>query len=114
MRANAQPWIVRIMKLETLITRFRGRCVYCGVEVTNSPGKPQPTSATCDHFIPRSKGGHDGKSNKVLACYGCNQAKGDMDPRLILFTWLCLNPYGFKKAVERIESFIQQPARPLH
>lgn len=93
-----------LMKIETLIARFRGRCVYCGVEVTNYPGKPQSTSATCDHFIPRSRGGHDGKGNKVLACHQCNQAKGNMDPRLILFVWLWLNPKSFHEAIRRFDS----------
>lgn len=92
------------MKLETLVTRFNGRCVYCGDEVTVAPGRPEPKSATCDHFIPRSKGGHDGKSNKVLACYDCNQAKGDLDPRLILFVWLWLNPQSFREAVRRFDA----------
>lgn len=92
------------MKLETLIARFRGRCVYCGEQVTLSAGKPEPSSATCDHFIPRSRGGKNGKGNQVLACYSCNQAKGDMDPRLILFTWLWLNPDSFHAAVKRFDA----------
>lgn len=90
------------MKLETLVARFHGRCVYCGTHVRIRPGKPQPDAATCDHFIPVSKGGHGGRSNLVLACYACNQAKGDMDPRLVLFTWLWLNPESFHAAIERI------------
>ena len=90
--ARERQWIACIMKLQTLITRFHGRCVYCGAAVTNEPGKPKPSSATCDHFIPLSKGGPNTPRNKVLACFACNQAKGDMDPRLILFVWLRLSP----------------------
>lgn len=101
------------MKLETLFTRFHGRCVYCGAEVTLQPRATAPTSATRDHFIPRSKGGTNADGNQVLACFGCNQSKGDMDPRLILFTWLWLNPDSFRAAIERIGP--HAPANtPLH
>lgn len=101
------------MKLETLFNRFGGRCVYCGVEVTLASGKPEPRSATCDHFIPRARGGHEGRSNKVLACHACNQAKGDMDPRLILFTWLWLNPDSFHRAIQRFDA-INHPRTSIH
>ncbi len=90
------------MKLETLIARFHGRCVYCGEAVTVTAGRPTPSSATCDHFIPRSHGGGSGGSNTVLSCYACNQAKGDLDPRMLLFVWLWLDAQGFHDAVERI------------
>jgi len=102
------------MKLETLIARFHGRCVYCGGPVTLSPGKPEPTSATCDHFIPRSKGGHNGPSNKVLACHDCNQAKGDLDPRMLLFVWLWLDAQGFHNAVLRFERERRPPQTTVH
>lgn len=92
------------MKLETLFARFGGRCVYCGKEVTIASGTPKPHSATCDHFIPRARGGHEGRSNKVLACYACNQAKGNMDPRLVLFVWLWLNPDSFNAAIRKFDS----------
>jgi hypothetical protein len=37
-------------------------------------------TSTIDHLIPRSRGGTDRRTNLVLACYGCNQAKRDMMP----------------------------------
>lgn len=97
------------MKLETLVARFHGRCVYCGVNVHVRPGKPLPDTATQDHFIPRSKGGHGGKGNLVLACNACNQAKGDLDPRMLLFVWLWLDAQSFHDAIVRFEKH-QRPA----
>ncbi len=90
------------MKIETLIARFHGRCVYCGKTVDYGECPPHPDAPSRDHFIPISKGGSRGSKNTVLACYDCNQAKGNSDPRLILFAWLWLNPDGFRAAVERI------------
>lgn len=49
------------------------------------------------------------KGNQVLACYACNQAKGDMDPRLILRVWLRLDAAGFHHALQRIASCLPQP-----
>ena len=57
-----------------------GRCAYCDVGLSRQKtgGK---VKASIDHFIPLSKGGPNGRSNRVLACYPCNLAKGDADPR---------------------------------
>ena len=58
-----------------------GRCAYCDVGLSRmkTGGK---VKASIDHFIPLSKGGPNGRSNRVLACYPCNLAKGDTDPRV--------------------------------
>lgn len=101
------------MKLETLFTRFNGRCVYCADEVLLHGSHKHPRSATRDHFIPLSKGGSRGAKNTVLACRRCNNAKGDMDPRLILYAWLWLNPVSFNIAVQRIDQFAA-PLRTIH
>jgi len=45
-------------------------CYYCGCRLTLD-------DSTLDHALPRSKGGTDEWSNLVLACYECNQDKGD-------------------------------------
>jgi 5-methylcytosine-specific restriction endonuclease McrA len=57
-----------------------GRCAYCDVALSRmkTGGKVR---ASIDHFIPLSKGGQNGRINRVLACYPCNLAKGDADPR---------------------------------
>ena len=57
-----------------------GRCAYCGMGLPRIKrlGKVQ---ATVDHFIPLSKGGQNARSNRVLACFDCNMAKDNIDPR---------------------------------
>lgn len=92
------------MKIETLIQRFRGCCVYCGNPVDPSVEQPNPSAPSRDHFIPISRGGSRGAKNTVLACYGCNQSKGNMDPRRILLTWLWLNPTSFHDAIRRFDA----------
>lgn len=114
MRANAHPWIARLVKIETLVARFSGRCVYCGKHVNTGERGPHPDAPSRDHFIPLSRGGSRGAKNTVLACHSCNQAKGNMDPRLILFTWLWLSPDSFHAALERIDGHFSAPNRPLH
>lgn len=34
--------------------------------------------ATIDHVIPRCKNGSDKESNLVVACYNCNNKKGNL------------------------------------
>lgn len=48
-------------------------CHYCGVTLCVQ-------TSTLDHFIPVSKGGTNERSNLVLACLPCNQAKADQMP----------------------------------
>lgn len=102
------------MKIETLMHRFNGRCVYCSKVLNPGRRQPHPDAPSRDHFIPTSKGGSRGAKNTVLACYACNQAKGDMDPRLILFAWLWLNPPSFRAAVRRIEEAVCPSAGSYH
>ena len=71
--------------LDELIERHDGRCFYCdsAVDPTAPPGslrksKPSRLAPTRDHLIPRSRGGKGKPNNKVLACYRCNNLKGDM------------------------------------
>lgn len=58
-----------------------GRCAYCLRNLTRgilkADGSVPDSSATVDHVHPRSRGGTSERSNLVLACYGCNQRKGD-------------------------------------
>ena len=60
------------------------RCHYCHredlvMEVSDDASKAQMRIlATLDHVIPRSKGGAEmDEKNIVIACYPCNQRKGD-------------------------------------
>ena len=49
------------------------RCAYCG-------RRYKRRRLTVDHVIPRSRGGADNASNKVLACRSCNEHKGCKTP----------------------------------
>ena len=54
--------------LKTALAHRDGwRCAYCGAE---------NVSLECEHVLARSRGGGDGPANRVLACKGCNDAKG--------------------------------------
>jgi hypothetical protein len=57
----------------SLMTKFQGRCLYCLAEISHR-------QATTDHFIPRRHGGANSEANRVLACFPCNNAKGDFNP----------------------------------
>ena len=46
-------------------------CKYCRRKLSNRKD-------TFDHVIPKSQGGKSDESNIVLACNGCNNAKGDL------------------------------------
>lgn len=102
------------MKLETLVARFHGRCVYCGKVVDAGKRHPHPDAPTRDHFIPLSQGGHTGAGNTVLACHECNQAKGDLDPRMLLFTWLWLDAQSFHDAIVRFEKHRRPAQDTIH
>lgn len=45
-------------------------CFYCGVRM-------DMREATVDHVYPQSEGGVDALFNKRLACFACNQKKGN-------------------------------------
>jgi 5-methylcytosine-specific restriction endonuclease McrA len=54
--------------------RDNGNCQYCGHRVSVS-------DATFDHIIPKSKGGKTNWENIVVACFKCNQTKGNRLPK---------------------------------
>ena len=56
-----------------LMNRFEGRCAYCRRVIPK--GK-----VTCDHVIPKSRGGADEYSNMALCCKPCNTMKGARTP----------------------------------
>lgn len=57
-------------------------CYYCGIPLNRH-------NATVDHVVPLSRGGSNGKRNKVFACRTCNEEKG--------FRLLSEMPPGFIK-----------------
>jgi len=57
-----------------LLERDGPWCRYCGVLMEDGVPKRR---MTIDHILARVKGGTSRLSNLLLACYACNQAKGD-------------------------------------
>lgn len=59
-----------------------GVCYYCGRQMHDPYLRPLPRDLdpelrpTREHKIPRSRGGSNHDDNVVIACKGCNQAKG--------------------------------------
>lgn len=55
------------------------RCFYCRVKTNlNYQKRDNHLLATIDHVVPKSKGGANNINNYVLACFGCNTAKGSL------------------------------------
>ncbi|KAM3093876.1 RNA-guided endonuclease IscB [Phormidesmis sp. 146-12] len=57
---------------EYLLEKWKRHCAYCDAE--NVP-------LEIEHMQPKSKGGSDRVSNLTIACYTCNQRKGNQDIR---------------------------------
>lgn len=53
------------------------KCKYCRFYYKNKHYR-NGQMITADHFIPRSKGGHNSKDNIVAACKDCNTIKADI------------------------------------
>lgn len=63
---------VRVLRWHRLTRKMGTKCAYCHCQLT-------PTNTTIDHVLPKSKHpelAHK-RSNMVLACFDCNNAKGD-------------------------------------
>ncbi len=59
-------------------------CAICGRPVDFSLKFPHPMSATIDHIVPVSKGGHPSDiDNLQLAHLSCNRAKSDKTAKII-------------------------------
>jgi hypothetical protein len=63
----------RSMRIRFLWDRDGPGCFYCRIGLTEN-------DATLDHFIPLVAGGVNALENLRVACYPCNQAKGDSVP----------------------------------
>lgn len=82
------------MKMSELAKRWQHRCAYCDKPLQDGGRYDHPDAPTRDHFIPRCKGGRRGENNSVYACWSCNQLKGSVDPRRLLWVWLRMDPMG--------------------
>jgi 5-methylcytosine-specific restriction endonuclease McrA len=79
---------------EYLLEKFERACVYCGR--TSVP-------LEIDHVHPRSRGGATNAKNLVVACHGCNQAKGNQPVEDFLA--------GEPERLKRIKSRLQTPLK---
>jgi 5-methylcytosine-specific restriction endonuclease McrA len=65
-------WDVKLSR-ENIYARDKYRCQYCGEELRSK-------ELTCDHVIPRSRGGATEWINVVTCCADCNRKKGGKTP----------------------------------
>lgn len=59
----------------------RGQCAYCRCPIDyrmNLPLIEIGRAVTIDHVVPLSRGGENVASNRVAACYTCNQMKNNL------------------------------------
>ena len=71
-------------------------CAYCGKSLTDN-------TATIDHIIPKSKGGHNVKSNMCCCCSSCNREKGSQQ----LDDWYVLkNPNYCEQRLGKIKTWM--------
>lgn len=87
------------MSLMSVAERWNQRCAYCDCIVSLRCSARLRHAATCDHFIPRTCGGDRSERNTVLACRQCNQLKGAIDPRRLLWVWLQVDPHGLAETL---------------
>jgi hypothetical protein len=59
---------------ESLLDAYKGKCAYCGKQMTKEAG---PDQITRDHVDPISKGGTDDITNILPACRSCNSSKNN-------------------------------------
>lgn len=68
--------------MPALIARDGTNCHWCGcetVEYRPVDGRQKPDQRTLDHLVARSAGGRDTVQNAVIACYACNQRRGQVE-----------------------------------
>jgi 5-methylcytosine-specific restriction endonuclease McrA len=57
-----------------LIAKYGMRCFWCSCELNHE-------TLTIDHYIPLSRGGNNQIKNLRLACFSCNQKRGNSLPK---------------------------------
>lgn len=75
-RSHEPSFLVRLYQ------DFQGRCAYCGhATFLRRKSGGHPDQATIDHMDPVSRGGSKKYQNLALACFECNNLKGNMTVR---------------------------------
>jgi hypothetical protein len=65
--------------LSLVIEVFRGVCIWCGGRVNPDAHPFDGDAPTREHLIHLSRGGKGARCNLALACYDCNNGRGDAD-----------------------------------
>lgn len=64
-------------KIHRIYLRERGRCFWCGMELSPSQTGKKCLRPTKDHLLPSSRGGGNSIWNLVLSCRKCNWKKSN-------------------------------------
>ena len=62
------------MGLKRMFRKQRGLCHYCELPMNWDPNSR--ARCTTEHLVPQAMGGTNRDSNKVAACFACNNARG--------------------------------------
>lgn len=65
---------------DALIERDGNHCTWCCREMVVAPIEPYEdcdAHMTIEHIVPLAHGGTDDLCNLALACFGCNNVRGD-------------------------------------
>ena len=99
-------------KFVQLFERDKGRCVYCGMDLTADHDRFM--MATEDHLVPASKGGKGRNlENLILSCAVCNRLKSDYAPESVdpikerRKYIAAVREYIYKRRSEKLKEFIQ-------
>lgn len=82
-RARLLGRIVERLNALQVFDRDNWTCGICGETVDKFLAWPHPQSASLDHIIPLSVGGHHTESNVQCSHFACNMAKRDSAPPLL-------------------------------
>jgi len=98
-------------KFLQLFERDKGRCVYCGMDLTADYDRFM--MATEDHLVPVSKKTGRDLENLILSCMVCNRLKSDYVPALIDAAKdrrkyiAAVREYIYKRRSEKLKAFMQ-------
>lgn len=78
--------LMRKAKLRFVFERDRKRCNWCDrvtrIVKPKAGHNPPSDMATIDHIVTKLRGGGDNPENVMLACFRCNNRRGNTDARL--------------------------------
>jgi len=99
-------------KFVQLFERDKGRCVYCGMDLTADYDRFM--MATEDHLVPASKGGKGRNlENLILSCIVCNRLKANFVPESVDATKdrrkyiAAIREHIYKRRSEKLNEFME-------